>query len=30
MDIPRNEGSKYNKGRAFIEFLKIEEAENAL
>jgi hypothetical protein len=29
MDVPRNEGSIYNKGRAFIEFSTPEEARTA-
>ena len=27
MDIPKNEGAIYNKGRAFIEYSKIKEAK---
>jgi len=30
IDMPRNEGSKFNKGRAFIEFSRVDEAKKAL
>ena len=28
VEIPRNEGSRYNKGRAFVEYSSTQEAKN--
>lgn len=28
MEIPKNEGAIYNKGRAFIEYSTVKEAKN--